>query len=762
MASSAVRLFSAGFVSTNPETRPANGLALPAERFFRGSLYLLILTSAAMLISTGKLDSVTCVFASGGLLYKGFRWWQGRPPELSHRLATWLVLGYLIFFPLDVILVSRLYVATSTNPELYAALLGAVHFLLFVMLVRLFSARTDRDALFLAMLAFAAVLASAILTVDTSFLILFFIFLLFGVATFVAMELRRGVRGAITPPLDAQPARERQITYALSLAALCVALGAITIGGALFFFFPRFSAGYLGRASMQPSLMTGFTDDVELGAIGEIKKDSSVVMRVKTGKFVADPMLRWRGIALCTFDGKRWTTPKHRATTLQANPDGWIYVADPAQLQNGSSTELKYEVLLQPMATDAVFAPVNAVSLQGNFAGESSNSGWNVRRSYIFRDFTGSFVNPFRNYTPIRYYGFSRLPKINAAQLSAAPAEYPADVRAMYLQLPKLDPRILELSKSITGRAPSSYDKAIAIEAYLRTRFTYTLKLTGKPSADPLAHFLFETRAGHCEYFASAMTIMLRTLGIPAREVNGFLPGEYNDLAGDYIVRASDAHSWVEVYFPSHGWVTFDPTPAGPEEFGLLSRLGKYLDWMELSWNEWVINYDFAHQAQMAQLVQRGTRNWTESARAWFAAEQSKGKRWIRSWLYRAGALTFALPLGMILLLVALRYGLLQSAIRRLRLYWQLRTPKSAEANPQLATRLYDELQRVLQRRGFARRASQTPLEFATALTQPAPASEVREFTQIYTRARFSGAPCDITRLQHLLDQVRATLRSRG
>jgi len=75
------------------------------------------------------------------------------------------------------------------------------------------------------------------------------------------------------------------------------------------------------------------------------------------------------------------------------------------------------------------------------------------------------------------------------------------------------------------------FDKALVIESYLRDRFTYTLNLSGKPGDDPLAHFLFETRAGHCEYFASAMTIMLRTLGIPAREVNGFLPGEYNDLA---------------------------------------------------------------------------------------------------------------------------------------------------------------------------------------------------------------------------------------
>jgi protein-glutamine gamma-glutamyltransferase len=740
---------------------PASVSSLPAERFFRGSLFFLILTSIGMLIATGKLDSITCVLASIAVLYKGFRWLRRKRTELSHRTATWLVVSYLGFFPLDTFFFSRVFVASSTNPALYAALLGAVHFLLFVMLVRLFSATTDRDALFLVMLAFAAILASAVLTVDTSFLVLFFIFLLFGVATFVGMEMRRGASGAIAPPIEAQPAQERRLTRALSLAALSVAAGAMVIGGALFFFFPRFSAGYLGRASMRPSLMTGFSDDVELGQIGEIKKNSAVVMRVKTGKPVSDPMLRWRGIALSTFDGKRWTTLHHHAAGVAPNPDGWIYVGDPAQRPDDSAIGLQYEVLLQPLATDAIFAPANAVSLKGNFSGENSNAGWNPRRSYVFRDFTGSLFNPYRNYEQMRYYGYSRLPTVNAAKLRRASAEYPEGIRAIYLQLPALDPRIAELSKTVSAQAPTPYDKAVAIEAYLRSRFTYTLTLTGKPGDDPLAHFLFETRAGHCEYFASAMAIMLRTLGIPSREVNGFLPGEYNDLAGDYIVRASDAHSWVEVYFPGSGWVTFDPTPAAVEDFGFFSRVGQYLDWMELSWNEWVINYDFAHQVQMAQMMQRNTRNWTESTSAWFTSEQRKGKRWIKSWLGRNGAFAFVLPLALILFLVVLRYDLLRAVVRRLRLYWQLRAPESERANPQLASRLYAELLRVLERRGFARRASQTPLEFASAVGEPSLAPAVREFTQVYAHARFGGVPCDALRLRGLLEQIRAALRPR-
>src|SRR5580658_813592 len=368
--------------------------ALPAERFFQGSLLLFVASAIATLIATGKLDPLSCVVATLAMAYEGFRWWRRKPIELSHRTATVLVVSYLVIFPFDIVFFSRAFVASSTNPSLYAALLGAVHFLLFVMLVRLYSAATDRDAFFLAILAFSAILAAAILTVDTSFLVLFFIFLLFGVATFVGMEMRRGGKGAVVPPF-AQPAQERQLARALILAALSVAAGAILMGGALFFFFPRFSAGYLGRTSMQPSLMTGFTDDIELGQIGEIKKNPTVVMRVKTGKLIPYPQLRWRGIALTTFDGKRWSTPNHRPAAIPPNSSGWIYVADPEQDQKGLAMELHYEILVQPMATDAVFAPANAISILGGFSGENPTAGFNARRTYLFRDSTGSLFNPF-------------------------------------------------------------------------------------------------------------------------------------------------------------------------------------------------------------------------------------------------------------------------------------------------------------------------------------------------------------------------------
>src|ERR1700686_3833055 len=320
---------------------------LPAERFFRASL-LLIFTSVCTLALTGKLDPFTAVLAPSAVIYKDVRWWQGRPNELHNSRATLMVLAYLGFFPLDMFILSRVLVQNSANPPLYAALMAAVHFLIFVMLVRLYSASTDRDAIFLTMLAFAGILASAVLTVDTTFLICFFAFLIFGVATFTGMELRRAAKGALTLTVPAgQKERERQLNRALGYASLSVAVGAIIIGGTLFFFFPRFSAGYLGRTSFNPALMTGFNDDVEIGQIGEIKKDSAIVMRVETGHPVGYGRLRWRGIALTTFDGKRWTASERGAETLVPNAEGWIYTGSDLQKGELHAPAMLYTVYLE-------------------------------------------------------------------------------------------------------------------------------------------------------------------------------------------------------------------------------------------------------------------------------------------------------------------------------------------------------------------------------------------------------------------------------
>ena len=121
-----------------------------------------------------------------------------------------------------------------------------------------------------------------------------------------------------------------------------------------------------------------------------------------------------------------------------------------------------------------------------------------------------------------------------------------------------------------------------------------------------MADFLFTRRRGYCEYFASSMAVMLRSIGIPARLATGFQSGIYNTLTGFWVVRASDAHAWVEAWMPGRGWTTFDPTPADPNAhtFGLMSKLDLYLDAAGAFWQEWVVGYDPHRQGTLAGRLQ--------------------------------------------------------------------------------------------------------------------------------------------------------------
>ena len=117
---------------------------------------------------------------------------------------------------------------------------------------------------------------------------------------------------------------------------------------------------------------------------------------------------------------------------------------------------------------------------------------------------------------------------------------------------------------NITAGAGTDLERARAMERRLRTDYAYTLEMPSQKSADPLADFLFTRRRGYCEYFASAMAVMLRSIGVPARIATGFQSGLYNPITGLWVIRASDAHAWVEAWIPGNGWTTFDPTPPDP------------------------------------------------------------------------------------------------------------------------------------------------------------------------------------------------------
>ena len=649
-------------------------------------------------------------------------------------MATWLVLAYFLFFPADLWLFSRNLADGAPNPALYAALLSAIHLLLFATLVRLYSATTNRDYGFLAILAVTSMLASAILTVDTGFLVALGVFLALAVSTFVALEMRRSSEGAVSPPFDAGSPLARQLNRALGITSILVAVGALAIGLVIFFMIPRFTTGYLSALNLQPTLMTGFSDNVSLGEIGKIQQSSSVVMRIQVeGDPARASDVHWRGIGLTNFDGQRWSTPTHDERVIPSTSEGeyWLGAGDSSARR--IAPPLHYTVLMEPIATDAIFVAPQVATIRGRFQNETSRPGGGPpRRGYLLEDMTGSIFNPARNNSKIRYEGFSSLPGFSPATLRSAPANYPEPVGRIYLQLPRLDPRVKPLADVIASRSGNAYDKAMAIEQYLDSHYAYTLDLSGPPAHDPLANFLFTRRSGQCEYFASAMAIMLRAEGIPARYVTGFAPGQYNDVGGDYIIRESDAHAWVEVYFPGYGWITFDPTPAGNGSgAGLFGRLTLYWDWFQFAWSEWIVNYDFSHQITLAENAQQSTRSLSNRARDYYNRQKDSAMASLLAFDRRAEASPYFLPGLLVCLLALLFYLRGRAMIGYVVSRWSLRA-RGGNLTASLAALEYTEMLRLLEQRGWKKPESQTPLEFAATIPVSDLAAPVAQLTELY------------------------------
>jgi protein-glutamine gamma-glutamyltransferase len=735
---------------------------LPAvQRYFEVSLFLLVSTGILAVVTTGKLDFVSAVIPIIALSYKAIRIWRGRPPELSVRLATWLVLAYFLFFPVDLWVVSRSLATGAPNPGLYAALLAAIHLTLFATLVRLFSARSNRDYAFLAMLAVTCMLASAILTVETTFLVALAVFLVLAVSTFVALEIRRGANDAVSPPFEPGSPLAHQLNRALGFTSALVAVGAMAIGTVIFFLLPRVTAGYLSALNLQPKLMTGFSDSVTLGEIGEIQKSSAVVMRIHIdGPPTLGEGMHWRGIVLTNFDGKSWFTPAHKQLQFFPDGDGVYRLESPPVLAAGDSYLLRYTVLMEPLASDAIFVAQRMQSLSGRFANDAERIGAARHSGYLLLDPTGSLSNPFHNDTKVRYEAVSVIPAVPPSKLRAASADFPEPTRLIDLQIPTLDPRVKKLAEQITLGATTEYDKAAKIDAYLKSHYRYTLDLSGPRVSDPLANFLFGRRSGNCEYFAASMTVMLRSIGVPARYVAGFLAGEYNDVGGDWIVRASDAHTWVEVYFPGYGWITFDPTPpGGPKRSGLFQRLNMYWDWFQYAWGEWVINYDFSHQVSLAQNAQKASRDWSQSARDYYHEKQEQALNFIIALDKRFEASPYFLPTLLVLLIALLLYLRGRSLINYIVARWSLRARNSGNVTASLATLEYREMLRLLEKRGWKKSPSQTAQEFVAAIPAAEFVSLAARLTELYEAARFGNTAPPVAQMSALLSTLRESIR---
>jgi protein-glutamine gamma-glutamyltransferase len=720
-----------------------NSLNSAIDYSFELCLYLLVLTGFGALASTGGLDMPSVILVIAALATRGYLLARHRHLVISERWTTPLTIAYFAFFAADYLIVSRGFLPAT------------VHLALFGVVVRMFSLRRERDYITLAILAFLMVLASAVLTVDSVFLFSFAAFLLMAVATFILMEMRRSGHATsihARPGSDTQQSRR----FALSLVRVAPALMLLIflLATVLFFLIPRHAGGYLGGYSFGTDLSAGFSDHVQLGQIGQIQQSNSVVMHIQIeGDTAGRYDLHWRGVALSEFDGHTWSKLQEQFV-LQRWPDDSFDIPqfhDAALTSSAKPTlarehVIQYRVLMEPIGTNVFFLAPWARRVSGEYRILAADTGVAVYDYDI-------------QHAISTYEAVSNIATPSPAELRAADQTIPQQIAATYLRLPRVDPRISHLAAEITGPANNNYDKASRLENYLRTHFGYTLELPQSSPKDPLTNFLFERKRGHCEYFASSMAVMLRTLGIPSRVVNGFRSDEFNDITDNYVVRAKDAHAWVEAYFPGYGWQMFDPTPAGaagtPQGW---ARIALYIDALSSLWRDWIVSYDSSHQYVLGQSAVRGTRGLWEGARVWARDHYDSMLHWARRSQDRVEhAPTRSTFLGICIAVVLILFANLARFARWLH---EKRLSAHPERSPEQAAAMwYQRMTRILKRKGVEKSPAQTPQEFSRKIENARLRQPVESFTEAYESARFGNSADDARRLPEIYEEVEAAAR---
>jgi len=721
----------------------------PLRRYFDGLLLLLLATGFFTLASTGRL--AWPVVAAAGCAYAARLYGFLRRRSLTLPNSVWLA-GLLLYLPLyaaDALLWSK------------SLLQATLHLVVLAGAAKLLAPDSSRDALFLGLLAFLEVLTAALLTVSGLFFVLFLVFLVLLVATLVAHEMARaeahGAAEGAGSPL-------RPLFRFSLLLSLAVALSSVLI----FFLLPRTGMGvWAARPSSRG--LSGFSDEVQLGAIASLQRSDVPVMHIRLVS--SDPPLTpaefqqipWRGRGLTRFDGQRWTSGS--SPGLYGTQNGRL---DVSRFAAASPAEMvRYQVTLEPMSSPVLFFPAQLLRASTRFP----VLAWDRA--------TGTLAGLGGDFAGTSYAGVSDLAHPSPDALRAEPR---ARVRFRFgfqddLQLPdNLDPRIPALARSIVASAAGDdWDRMQALTQYLQTHYQYTLDNLPQ-GADPLAAFLFDQQAGDCEYFASALAVMARTLGIPTRVVNGFLVDSYNPLSGEYMVRGRDAHTWVEAYFPGQRrglrrglgrgrgfqpgtWMSFDATPSGSTAAAGSWPGGMVLDALSTMWQEWIVNYDWMRQARLAgrlqaSLAASATRAWNRgggaASAAWqqFRADGGVGGPGRLEW--GAGALLLA------------TLGLVWTGRRR---GWWLGEAAGGAGSGEAAAarrarRAYRRFQRALERAGFARRPAQTSEELLGEVAAARPESPLlaasTAFVAAYQAVRYGTAPpAAADQLGRLLTQVR-------
>ncbi len=363
----------------------------------------------------------------------------------------------------------------------------------------------------------------------------------------------------------------RNTVMKIVLKSMYIPLLAIPLTAVMFVVLPRTQYPIFGFLDRADKAKTGFADNVKLGGVSGIQEDSSAILRVNMDR-VDENSLYWRGVVLDHFDGASWKS-LHNTVSPMGRPA-------PVRGRRVSQT-----IYLEPYDNFYLFALDKPVFVS-------------LGRTRKYTDLTyTSFASIDRR---IRYEAVSTI--------SDTIAEEAIDEQP-FLQVPdNISPRISDLVRRLT--AGKDEDEAISAILRFLNDGTYRYSMDNLPiTQTPIEEFLFRSRFGNCEYFASSFAVMLRLAGVPSRLVGGYKGGYYNEIGKYYLVPQKNAHVWVEAFMKGKGWVRMDPTPGGIEPFSsqaggsLIFRLSLFLDTVNYYWYAFVINYNFEKQWTILQSI---------------------------------------------------------------------------------------------------------------------------------------------------------------
>jgi hypothetical protein len=391
---------------------------------------------------------------------------------------------------------------------------------------------------------------------------------------------------------------------------------------------------------------------------------------------------------------------------------------------------IRQDVLLEALDTPVLFGAPLPVSVSADLLAVQS-------------DLMGALYLPLPATTRIQYTVYSTPRPLLAADQTATAFLYPEFVRQHYLQVPHTSPQLVELARSITRSATSIAQAVSLVRTHLLSNYRYSLEIPMSESTQPLEEFLFERKSGYCEHYATAMVVLLRVVGIPARLVTGFLATEWNEFGNYYTVRQRDAHAWVEVYFPLSGWVTMDPTPSSPEpaRSAWWQVTHSAIDSIRLKWDRLFVHYSANDQMALVQTVRESGDvmrvRMSESFSGWFAPLLEALGRTLatlqRMDLKQALLMGLVGLAGIASIIVLLQHGHVRNRVR----------PTSLSASQQLAISLYKDMLSCCTSHGIAKTPAATSIEFLEEIrSQWSDALSCTEpITHLYTRVRFGGAP---------------------